>query len=105
MGPARALQSHRIRPEKRRFSKMDCKISKIEPRLHGIAFASLVTAWFLGAIERSDTSSLVPALHKAYLLLGLLSVASAATFLTLRREDGANVSGHGRTSPAPEEVT
>ena len=71
----------------------------------GIAFASLVTAWFLGAIERSDTSSLVPALHKAYLLLGLLSVASAATFLTLRREDGANVSGHGRTSPAPEEVT
>jgi MFS family permease len=62
----------------------------------GIAFASLVTAWFLGGIDRSDASSLVPALHKAYLLLGGVSIASAATFLTLKRDDGANVSGHGQ---------
>jgi len=68
----------------------------------GIAFASLVTAWFLGGIDRSNAASLVPALHKAYLLLGAVSVASAATFLTLKRDDGANVSGHGQAAPEPE---
>lgn len=68
----------------------------------GIAFASLVTTWFLGGIDRTDVSSIVPALHKAYLLLGVLSVASAAAFLSLRREDGADVSGHGRPAPQGE---
>ncbi len=65
----------------------------------GIAFASLVTAWFLGGIDRADAAQLVPALHKAYLLLGGMTVASSAMFLTLRREDGANVSGHESGSP------
>jgi MFS family permease len=32
----------------------------------GIAFASLVTGWFLGGIDRSNAYLLVPALHKAY---------------------------------------
>ncbi len=60
----------------------------------GIAFASLVTGWFLGGIDRSNADLLVPALHKAYLLLGAVTFASAATFLTLKRGDGSNVSGH-----------
>jgi hypothetical protein len=33
------------------------------------------------------------------LLLGAVSVASAATFLTLKRTDGGNVSGHGQNEP------
>jgi hypothetical protein len=45
---------------------------------------------------------LVPALHKAYLLLGGVTVASAAIFLGLRREDGANVSGHGQLKEGVE---
>lgn len=60
----------------------------------GIAFASLVTAWFLGGIERSDPASLIPALHRAYRLLGAVSIVSAITFLPLKRNDGADVSGH-----------
>ena len=64
----------------------------------GIAFASLVTGWFLGGIDRSNAGLLVPALHKAYLLLGAVTVASATTFLTLKRGDGSNVSGHGQES-------
>lgn len=60
----------------------------------GIAFASLVTAAFLGDIDRSDSARLVPALHHAYLLLGGVTLASAATFIILRKNDGANVSGH-----------
>ena len=68
----------------------------------GIAFASLVTAWFLGGIDRSNAALLVPALHKAYLLLGGMTVASAAMFLTLKRDDGANVSGHGQLKEGVE---
>jgi EmrB/QacA subfamily drug resistance transporter len=60
----------------------------------GVAFASLVAGAFLGGVNRSDPGSLVPALHHAYLLLGAITVASSAAFLTLKRMDGANVSGH-----------
>ena len=62
----------------------------------GIAFPSLLTGAFLGGIDRSNAEHLVPALHKAYLLLGAVTVGSAATFLLLKRDDGANVSGHGK---------
>ncbi|MCW1915093.1 DHA2 family efflux MFS transporter permease subunit [Luteolibacter sp. GHJ8] len=68
----------------------------------GIAFASLVTAWFLGGIDRTNPAQLVPALHKAYLLLGGVTVASSAMFLTLRRADGDNVSGHGQIKEVVE---
>jgi len=60
----------------------------------GIAFASLVTAAFVGGINRSDTAVLIPALHHAYLLLGSVTIASSLTFVTLKRTDGGNVSGH-----------
>ena len=68
----------------------------------GIAFASLVTAGFLGGIDRTNAAQLVPALHKAYLLLGGLTVASSAMFLSLKKEDGANVSGHGQLKEGVE---
>lgn len=68
----------------------------------GIAFASLVTAWFLGGIDRTNPAQLVPALHKAYLLLGGVTVASSAMFLTLKRADGDNVSGHGQIKEVVE---
>lgn len=59
----------------------------------GVAFASLVTGFFLGGIDHSEAGRLVPALHRAYLLLGGLTVLSTAVFLTLRPGDGDNVSG------------
>lgn len=60
----------------------------------GIAFASLVTVWFLGGVDRSNAGLLVPALHRAYLLLGGVTILSALTFLLLKPSDGGNVSGH-----------
>lgn len=60
----------------------------------GIAFASLVTAWFLGGIDHSNSILIVPALHRAFLLLGGVSIVSALTFLSLESGDGGNVSGH-----------
>jgi hypothetical protein len=58
----------------------------------GVACASLVTGWFLGGISHSDSLQLVGALHHAFLTLGLVTIFSALTFLTLHSNDGNNVS-------------
>ena len=60
----------------------------------GIAFPSLVPPWFLGGVNPTDSEQLIAALHRTYLLLGGVSVLSAATFLFLKPSDGGNVSGH-----------
>jgi MFS family permease len=66
----------------------------------GVAFASLLTAWFLGHVDQTDPAQTVPALHKAYVTMGLLTIASSATFWSLRRDDGNNVSNR-RPAPLP----
>jgi len=58
----------------------------------GVACASLVTGWFLGSIDHSDSAQLIPALHHAFLTLGIVTIFSALTFLGLRPTDGDNVS-------------
>ncbi|MGC3992262.1 MAG: MFS transporter [Chthoniobacteraceae bacterium] len=63
----------------------------------GIACASLITGWFLGGIAQSDTGLLIPALHHAFITLGILTILSGATFLGLRANDGAAVSNHRST--------
>jgi len=65
----------------------------------GIACASLITGWFLGGIAQSDTGLLVPALHHAFITLGILTILSGTTFLGLRVHDGAAVSNHRSTEP------
>jgi len=58
----------------------------------GVACASLITGWFLGGIKQSDSSQLIPALHHAFLTLGILTIISALTFTKLRPNDGNSVS-------------
>lgn len=58
----------------------------------GLAFGSLVTAWYLGDLPQSDQLAVVGALHHAFLTLGALTVISSLSFWTLRHNDGANVS-------------
>lgn len=58
----------------------------------GVACASLVTGWYLGGIDHSDSAQLIPALHHAFLTLGVVTIFSALTFLGLRSNDGDNVS-------------
>jgi EmrB/QacA subfamily drug resistance transporter len=60
----------------------------------GVAFASLLAAWFLGHVDQTDPVQTVPALHKAYVTMGLLTIVSSLTFWTLRPADGANVSNY-----------
>ncbi|MFT3830214.1 MAG: DHA2 family efflux MFS transporter permease subunit [Opitutaceae bacterium] len=65
----------------------------------GVAVGSLVTAWFLGSVGQTDAAQAIPALHHAFLTLGLVTIASAATFFGLRPHDGNNVSGREPQPP------
>lgn len=59
----------------------------------GLVCGSLATAWFLGDLPQSDKGALVSALHHAFLVLGVLTMLSSLTFWTLRKHDGANITG------------
>ena len=62
----------------------------------GVAFSSLVAAWFLGHVDQRLASQTIPALHKAFLVMGILTVISSSTFWSLRPDDGDNVSNRDK---------
>ncbi len=70
----------------------------------GVAFASLVTAWFVGGIPQSDQANFMSALHRAFLALGSVTILSSLMFWRLRADDGNNVSNR-RAAPASPEAT
>jgi MFS family permease len=58
----------------------------------GIAFAALLASWFIGHHADALSPEAIPALHKAFLTMGLVTMASSLTFWTLDSSDGNNVS-------------
>jgi EmrB/QacA subfamily drug resistance transporter len=58
----------------------------------GVAFGALLAAWYLGSVDQSTAAQTIPALHKAFLTMGGLTIVSSFTFWTLRSGDGDNVS-------------
>ena len=58
----------------------------------GLAWGSLVAAWFLGDLPQTDQAAVTHALHYAFLTLGALTFISSLSFWTLRANDGENVS-------------
>ena len=70
----------------------------------GVAFGSLVAAWFLGHVNQTDAAQTVPALHKAFLALGSVTVISSFTFWGLHTDDGNNVSNRA-SRPLPVDRT
>lgn len=62
----------------------------------GVATGSLLAAWFVGAELHPPPEVLVPALHRAYLAVGVLTALSSFTFWGLRSNDGDNVSNRRR---------
>ena len=58
----------------------------------GVAFGALLAAWYLGAVDQNIAAQTIPALHKAFLTMGALTILSSLTFWTLRSSDGNNVS-------------
>ncbi|MGC4073075.1 MAG: DHA2 family efflux MFS transporter permease subunit [Nibricoccus sp.] len=70
----------------------------------GVATASLVASIFLGGITQADTALFVSGLHKAFLVLGGLTIISSIVFRGLLSEDGASVSQH-RHAPVQAAAT
>jgi EmrB/QacA subfamily drug resistance transporter len=68
----------------------------------GVATASLVTALFIPDRFHSEPGQMIHGIHLAFLVLGGMTVLSAAVFLELKKEDGDNLSRHRTSSlPAP----
>jgi EmrB/QacA subfamily drug resistance transporter len=60
----------------------------------GVAFASMLAAYFLGGVDRSDRIATIGALHHAFIAMGVLTLLSSLTFWNLTNQDGASVSNH-----------
>lgn len=58
----------------------------------GVAFASLVAGWFLRGLDQTNPAEVIPALHHAFITMGLLVAVSSISFWGLHRNDGNNVS-------------
>ena len=65
----------------------------------GVAFASLLAAWFIGKTPQTDTAGFISALHHSYVALGTVTILSSLIFWRLQSNDGNNVSNR---SGAPE---
>ncbi|MBV8392372.1 MAG: MFS transporter, partial [Alphaproteobacteria bacterium] len=59
----------------------------------GVASASLIAAMFVPESLRSDPAALVHGVHEAFIVLGLMTMASSIMFMQLRRDDGDAISG------------
>ena len=60
----------------------------------GVAVASLVTAFFIPDRFHTSAPEMVHGIHKAFLVLGVMTVVSSAVFQELKTEDGDSVSRH-----------
>lgn len=58
----------------------------------GVAKGSMLAGWFLGGVAHPEPEVLIPALHRAFLVVGGLTILSSLTFWGLRPTDGDNVS-------------
>jgi EmrB/QacA subfamily drug resistance transporter len=61
----------------------------------GVATASLVTAFFIPDRFYTSRPEMIHGIHKAFLVLGGMTVLSAIIFRELKNEDGSSVSRHG----------
>lgn len=58
----------------------------------GVAFGALLTSWFLGGVDQTVAEQAIPALQKAFVSMGVITLLSSLTFRGLRASDGDKVS-------------
>ncbi len=58
----------------------------------GVAIGSLLAAWYLGNVDQTNWQQTIPALHKAFATMGVITIVSSLTFWGLDPNDGNNVS-------------
>jgi EmrB/QacA subfamily drug resistance transporter len=66
----------------------------------GVACASLVTALFIPDRFQSNASEMIQGIHRAFFVLGGLTILSTIIFSGLKSGDGDSVSRHGHTGIA-----
>ncbi len=66
----------------------------------GVAAASLVTAVFIPDRFHAEPGQMMHGIHLAFLVLGGLTVLSAAVFASLRADDGSSISKHQQAAVA-----
>ncbi len=60
----------------------------------GVAAASLVTSFFVEDRFHASSVEMISGIHKAFMVLGILTIFSAIGFSELKVDDGENVSNH-----------
>lgn len=65
----------------------------------GVAIGSLLAAWFLGDVDQTNWHKTIPALHKAFAAMGVITIVSSLTFWGLDPNDGNNVSNRTPRPP------
>jgi EmrB/QacA subfamily drug resistance transporter len=71
----------------------------------GVASASLIAAMFVPEHLHSDPAAMIHGVHEAFIVLGLLTIASSIVFLELRKDDGGAVSAHASRKPKAPNVS
>jgi EmrB/QacA subfamily drug resistance transporter len=61
----------------------------------GVASASLIASLFVPERLHSDPTAMIHGVHEAFIVLGLLTIASSIVFMELRKGDGGAVSSYG----------
>jgi len=59
-----------------------------------VALASLATAFFIPNRFASSPGQMINGTHRAFLVLGAITLISTVVFLELKNSDGANASQH-----------
>ena len=59
----------------------------------GVASASLIAALFVPVSLRSEPTALIHGVHQAFIILGLMTMASSVIFMALKKNDGGAISG------------
>ena len=65
----------------------------------GVATSSLATAFFIPDRFRSNPSEMIHGIHRAFFVLGAMTILSTFIFTGLKRDDGNAVSQHKVTPP------
>ena len=68
----------------------------------GIACASLATAFFIPDRFRSNPAEMIHGIHRAFLVLGVMTIGSTIIFRELKSSDGESVSQHKTLQHADE---
>jgi MFS family permease len=60
----------------------------------GVAGASLIAAMFVPDTLRTNPTALIHGVHQAFIVLGLMTLASSVIFMLMKKDDGGAISRH-----------